>query len=234
MIVKPNSDVQEIWVKIIGYDNYFISSIGRVKNNDGLILSPGTNRLGYKFVSLSKNNIQKTKSIHGLVGQSFIKNPCGHKELNHINGIKSDNRIENLEWCTRSHNIKHAFRLGLNKPRYQNGEDNPHNKLTRRQVLEIVQKYSSGEYTMRELSNQYYVSTAIICKIVKGEAWRHITNGEEIKIQRKNTKVLVLDTQTGIFYDSIRDAAISKGIPIPTLVTYLKTGSCNKTSFIRA
>lgn len=68
-----------------------------------------TNKYGYKQVVLTKNNISKTYLVHRLVAETFIDNPNNFPQVNHINGIKTDNRISNLEFCTKSYNTKHAF-----------------------------------------------------------------------------------------------------------------------------
>ena len=80
-----------------------------------LILKEKTNRFGYKFVGLSNEKGRKNKMIHRLVAETFIDNPKNYKEVNHIDGNKSNNRIDNLEWCDRKHNVLHSYQLGLKK-----------------------------------------------------------------------------------------------------------------------
>ena len=104
--------MKEIWVVIKGFDNYSISNFGNLKNNK-------TNRLrvqskdssGYACCTLSLKGKTYTKSIHRLVAEAFIPNPDLFKEVNHRNGNKLDNRVENIEWCSRSHNLKHSYRV---------------------------------------------------------------------------------------------------------------------------
>ena len=107
---------EERWKPVVGYEKqYRVSSLSRVKSIDRkrkLILSPGLNKR-YLFVSLTKNKKHKPKRIHRLVAEAFIPNPQKYRIVNHKNGIKTDNRIENLEWCTYSENLTHAYKNNL-------------------------------------------------------------------------------------------------------------------------
>lgn len=109
---------------VIGYEGlYLIDNIGNVvslpkKNgsrfvNKYNILKAKVNKLGYKEVALSKNGKTKIMLLHRLLAIHFIPNPNNFPQVNHINGIKSDNRLENLEWCTVSYNTKHAYENNL-------------------------------------------------------------------------------------------------------------------------
>lgn len=106
--------------EIEGYNgNYLIYDDGRVFSvNTGKFMRLNKHyKTGYLSVSLSKNDVKKRLSVHRLVALHFIPNSCNLKnEINHINGIKTDNRIENLEWCTRSENCIHSIKNGLKKP----------------------------------------------------------------------------------------------------------------------
>lgn len=122
--------MQEIWKKIEEYPNYQISSIGRVKATKyysnihkkyydrELIMKEKTNSHGYKFISFGcgKRGNKKNIAIHRLAAEAFIPNPNNYKEINHIDGNKNNNKVENLEWCNRQYNVLHSYKWGLKKP----------------------------------------------------------------------------------------------------------------------
>lgn len=120
--------MREIWKKIKDYPNYEISNLGKVRAlkyysnvhkkyyERILILKQKTNKWGYNFVGLSNENGRKNKSIHRLVAETFIPNINNCKEVNHKDGNKNNNKVQNLEWCNRKDNIIHAYKLGLKKP----------------------------------------------------------------------------------------------------------------------
>ena len=98
-------------------DNYDVSDCGNVRNRrTGRVLRLQTNRSGYTSVSMMRPNGKPiTVTVHRLVANAFVDNPLELRDVNHINGIKADNRVENLEWCSHSDNIIHAQNLGLKK-----------------------------------------------------------------------------------------------------------------------
>lgn len=117
--------MEEIWKDIKGYEGlYQISTNGRVKSllkvtkfgnrlkvNEEMILKPALGKRGYYIVSLNHNGKSKTFTIHRLIAEAFIPNPLNKKFIDHINTIKTDNRIENLRWVTSKENSNNILTL---------------------------------------------------------------------------------------------------------------------------
>ena len=121
------------------------------------ILKPSTDKKGYQRVGLMKNGKLITKKVHRLVAETYIPNPNKLPQVNHINSIKHDNRVENLEWCDGKYNVKHAiknynfyFNAGYNKI------------LNKEQVLAIRQEYKPNVVTRKMLAEKYKVSIWVI------------------------------------------------------------------------
>lgn len=104
---------------INGFSGYFVSENGDVISHKGKstrILKQETNkRNGYCYVALSAGSKRTLKRVHRLVALAFIKNTLNKEDVNHIDGVKTNNNVGNLEWCTRKENILHSFKLGLSK-----------------------------------------------------------------------------------------------------------------------
>ena len=106
--------MEEIWKDKKDYEGHYqVSNCGRVKSikfGKERILKPQKNTSGYLCVTLCKNNNQCQFEVHRLVAEVFLPNPNNYKEVNHKNEIKTDNRVENLEWCDRKYNQNYGTR----------------------------------------------------------------------------------------------------------------------------
>jgi len=173
----------EIWKPILidNQDtNYHVSSWGRVRSvmpgRAILILKSHAHGLHkYIQVGIRINKKSRTFRVHRLVAQAFIPNPENKPTVNHKNGIKTDNRVVNLEWATHQENIRHAIDvLGISYDSGHTiiGEKNGNNKLTPNEVLKIRANPSNKSRTI--LSKQFGVSCTTINCIIKRKTWRHI------------------------------------------------------------
>jgi DNA-binding CsgD family transcriptional regulator len=151
------------------FPNYAITRDGEVfsfRNN--IKLKSTINSDGYMKVNLCNKFSRKTIKIHRLIAEYYIDNVNNYPQVNHINGIKTDNRVENLEWCTSSQNAKHAF---INKLRISPfGEKHSKAKLTESEVLEI----RNSSLSQKELSILYNVEPNTISRIINRKRWKHI------------------------------------------------------------
>lgn len=166
----------EIWKDVIGYEGlYQVSNLGRVKSlpkktanrfrAEIVYLKQQTDIFGYRHYVLSKNSVSKKIKTHRIIAEAFIKNKHNKSQINHINGIKHDNRIENLEWCSQSENQKHAYILGLQKSK--KGADNVLSKKVNQYDLEgkFIKTYGSA----REAGRITKIDRADISKCAVGK-----------------------------------------------------------------
>jgi hypothetical protein len=168
--------MEEIWKDIEGFEGlYQVSNLGNVKRlkskgcvSDRLI-AKSINKYGYIYRGLHNKGIYRKFKEHRLVAKSFIDNPENKPTINHINGIKTDNRVENLEWCTHLENKQHAVNSGLTNTK---GIKHYFCKLSEEQVLEIREIGFSK--SIAYLSRKYGVGKTNISKILKREIWKHI------------------------------------------------------------
>jgi hypothetical protein len=90
----------EIWKCITNYTNYQVSNLGRVKNFKGMVLKPCENKYGYLYVNLYMKGVRKLQKLHRLVALEFIQNPSNKYSVDHIDGVKTNNKLINLRWAT--------------------------------------------------------------------------------------------------------------------------------------
>lgn len=178
-----NDTMPEQWKPIPGYEDiYEISNYGRVRRikptlaiHDERILKGFKNKQGYIKFRLCRDAVEKDAPIHRLVLMAFVSPPpFTGAECNHINGIKDDNRLVNLEWVSHGQNMKHSYDYLERRPTNNSGERNGSStKLTTEQVLEIRRLAKLG-FGATALGRQFGVSHATISEITHHKIWKHI------------------------------------------------------------
>lgn len=169
--------LNEIWKDIKGWEGiYQVSNVGRVKSlkrflvKEERIMGLHDNGRGYLNVRLRKDSRGNVKYIHRLVAETFISNLENKQEVNHKNGDKSDNRVENLEWCSPEENREHAIRTGLMA---FEGENNGMAKFSQQTILELRKEFELGDKTRKELSEKYGISLTHTRSIINKSRWNH-------------------------------------------------------------
>lgn len=184
----------EVWKSIVGHgDFYMVSNKSRflilkrsiptstgVRSYRSKIVPTRVGAYGYLYVPLFTNGKIRFKAAHRYIAKAFIPNPDNKPQVNHKSGIKTDNRVENLEWCTRSENVKHAFSIGLSKI----------NKEQRDRFVKMAKNATGGN------------------------------NPSSVK---------VINTESGVVYETVSEAARSIDMKISTLVMKLRGVNKNNT-----
>ncbi len=185
---------EETWQWVDKYEGLFeVSDFGRIRKTEqeGKIIKKqrinGTT--GYCAVDFRRNGGKVTRVIHRIIGLQFIENPLNKKEVNHVYGIKWDNRKWRLEWMTPKENSQHAYDMGLHIS--QKGEDASKAKLTNKQALYIFR----SKKPMKELAEKFGIMLRAVAAIKAGETWGGITG-------KKYERVYLLKEDViAIFYD---------------------------------
>lgn len=177
--------MSEVWKSIPGFEGlYEASTHGRIRSVDrlvtgkngvtkpfhGRVLAPRPMNAGYLMVNLCKDGKAVNYLIHRLIATTFLPNDDDLAEVNHIDGVKSNNVLSNLEWMSRVRNIRHAMGMGLIQGL---GENNPAAKLTEKQVIQIKEMLYLGLHP-KELAEAFGVMPSTINDIQLYRSWSHV------------------------------------------------------------
>ena len=173
------TDGDEVWKDILGYEGvYQVSNHGRIRSLDryvgrrffpGKIFSLNPNRYGYVRVDLRYRGKSKSSAVHRLVAEAFLDNPNGLPQINHKDENKSNNHVDNLEWCTAEYNINYGHRTEkMSHGNHFNA------KVTQEQVDQIRAEYQKGVRGcgVHCLSKKYGLGKTQIRRIVQYESWK--------------------------------------------------------------
>lgn len=163
--------------EIENYSGYFVTEDGQVyskKRKQPKFLKQQLDKDGYLRVSLSNNSKPKCFGVHRLVAFAFLGAPDDpDMEVNHRSGVKSDNRVVNLEWVTAKQNMRHSIEV-LGNVFGHIGETNGGVKIKEEDVIKIRELYAGREYTQENLAVMFDLSRSHISSIVNRRFWTHI------------------------------------------------------------
>lgn len=171
------------------YKNIEVCDNGDIIGARGEILKPRTDKYGYNNVSIYHDGKRSTKTVHKIIAETFLEKLEHHNQVNHINGIKTDNRVENLEWCDGSHNTIHTYLTQLHET-VINPEDIPY-------IYE-----NPDNLTATQLAEKFGVNRNTIYGIIYDNKWIHITKNL-IKNHIKESNQQHKETCVGISPDGV-------------------------------
>lgn len=150
---------------------YTLYEDGRVYSNKRKrFIKPYPQYRGYLLMGLSQSGKYCVFTQHRLVATYFLPNPEKYTEINHKDGVKTNNHVSNLEWCTHDQNMKHAVENAL----MANGSKHHSSKLTENSVREIRRLYAQGGLTHKSLGQKYGVHPSCITEIINLKSWSHV------------------------------------------------------------
>lgn len=156
--------------RLIHTKGYYVSDSGQIKSPRGKILKGTKDPKGYLRIDIPGSTVK----VHRMVAKHFIPNPFNLPQVNHKNTIKTDNRVDNLEWVTGLQNAQHAKEMGLYAKRVIYGAANGCALLNEQQVLEIRRSFKPRQITRAILAKRFNVSEAAIKDVITRRSWKHL------------------------------------------------------------
>lgn len=161
-----------LWIKdkLIKIDGLLVNENGEIyKTKSKKIAKQSNSKDGYRIVSYRYNGKTKCVKVHRIVASTFLKKSNELNEVNHIDGNKENNSVNNLEWCNRSRNCKHAYDKGLNSQRFRR-------KLSDDEVKFIRENYKpySRKFSTCALGRKFGIDESQVYRIIKKEAYKDV------------------------------------------------------------
>lgn len=177
--------------------NYKVSSDGRIKNTitKHFISLNTIDKYGYVQVCLSHKNKKYVKTLHTIVATAFIPNPENKPQVNHKNGNKLKNDVDNLEWVTAKENIIHAYNNGLHD-NVAKGETHGLNVYSENVIHKVCELLQDGKMSVQEISYTTGVAKSTIHDILSGKYWKHISDKYDIYSYRERRRFRYVDEET--------------------------------------
>ena len=167
----------EKWRGVVGHEDlYSVSSLGRVKRTgagpgtfSGRLISPCKDHRGYLRLNMGNGDgTRKSCPCHKLVAEAFICPRPNGLQVNHIDGDKENNMVDNLEYVTPSENVVHSYRIGLASNK---GERHPRSTITDNCARKIIEMVDSGDYTAKEIASLNETTLSVVSHIKYGQSW---------------------------------------------------------------
>jgi len=172
----------EQWLPVAGYPDYEVSNLGRVRRSTegrasaaGRLMTACNHPMGYKIVVLRTGDAMKRRTVlvHRLVAAAFLGTHPSRPHVNHKDFDRTNNRADNLEWCTQLENVRHAFAASRRTSPNMKGERNTNTRLTDDDIRDI-RSLRSGGVSRADLARRYGITPAQVWVIATKRQWRHV------------------------------------------------------------
>jgi len=234
----------EEWSSIIDFSNYEVSNLGRIrclkwrsgsriqKDKYPYIMKQRLCKKGYCVLYIVRDDgMAKMVRVHRCVGQAFILNPHNLPQINHLNGIKTDNNIKNLEWISNKDNTKHSYESGLRDGVYV-GEKNGRSIISENDVVYIFT--NPDRKTTKQLSNIFGLTKHGIQGVYSGRNWSYLTS-KLVPHQISSTNIFIKVTDTiknnNVYFKNIKEASEYTGFSKYIIRQIINNGKPNKEVF---
>lgn len=177
-VIQPNEEgvieYMELSFKKTPYKGYFVSRCGKIlttRRLNPVVLDYSPNKKGYVRVGIVINGVVKSMALHRIVAETFLGLPENNlSEINHINGIKTDNRLENLEWVSHERNVHHSYEIGLSSK-----GSGRYNALIDENCAHAIKFLISIGMKSRVIAKAFRVTETHIAQIKRGRKWKHVS-----------------------------------------------------------